>query len=128
MARENKGPERGDSKSAPSRHRAELSGEGVIISGDETYLSIDRAAEYLERGRSSIFNYLARFNLPTFNFPLQGKRAFIRRSDLDGLRRAVPRVGRPPKLGAPQERSQGAPVERPRRRHSGRTPDPAHQG
>lgn len=100
-----------------------LSGPGVIEYEGEQYLSIERAGDYLGRSRAALFNYIRRFDLVTFKFPLEGKRAFIKRSDLDALRAAAPRVGRPPRLApksdAPQE-TQEAPVERPRRADSGK--------
>lgn len=62
----------------------QLTGEGVVTLSDETYLSVERAAEYLGRKRATVFNYIKRFDLPTRTFTAQyGKRKFLKRSDLD---------------------------------------------
>jgi excisionase family DNA binding protein len=75
--------------------REPLTGPGVIERDGQEYLTVERAAEYLGKGRSTLFSYMQRFNLPTFKFPLQGKRVFLKRSDLDALIDAEPQPGTP---------------------------------
>lgn len=72
-----------------------VTGPGVVTHDGEQYLSIVRAGEYLGRKRAAVFNYIRRYELETFRFPLEGKRVFLRRRDLDALRAAAPRPGRP---------------------------------
>jgi hypothetical protein len=62
----------------------------IIQIGGETYFSIQGAAAYLGRKRAAMFNYIRRYNLPTYKLPLEGKRIFLRKSDLDALRNGEP--------------------------------------
>lgn len=69
-------------------------GHRVVRDGDE-YLDIQAAADYLEKGLSTIWLYIRRYNWATYQFPLHGKRTFIKKSDLDALRNAPPEERRP---------------------------------
>lgn len=61
----------------------------------EQYLDIAAAADYLGKGMSTIWLYIRRYNWTVYHFPLEGKRTFIRQSDLDALRNAPPEERRP---------------------------------
>jgi hypothetical protein len=65
-------------------------GEGVVEADGETYLSVERAAAYLGKGRSTMFAYIKRYGWESYSFPLQGKRLFLRLSDVETLRRPTP--------------------------------------
>jgi hypothetical protein len=67
-----------------------LSGEGVLETDGETYLSVERAAAYLGKARSTLFVYIKRYGWESYSFPLQGKRLFLRLSDVETLRRPTP--------------------------------------
>jgi predicted DNA-binding transcriptional regulator AlpA len=64
----------------------ELADDGVIISDGERYLSVERAAKYLGRKRSTVFGYVKQYGLKSRRFVLTGKRLFFRQSDLDALK------------------------------------------
>lgn len=63
---------------------------GIVRSGGEDYYTIEAAAAYLGRKRAAMFNYIRRYRLTTYKFPLYGKRNFLRKADLDALRNGEP--------------------------------------
>lgn len=69
--------------------RARAAGQ-VTEHDSEHYLDIDAAAAYLGKAPSTVWMYLKRYGFDTYRFPLHGKRAFLRRSDLDRLRSLPP--------------------------------------
>ena len=71
-------------------------GAGHEVERDGTrYLDIAAAAAYLGKGQSTVWLYARRYGWTTYRFPLQGKRTFLRQSDLDALRHAPPEEHHP---------------------------------
>lgn len=107
---------------APHNDGEALSGPGVIEHGGEQYLSIERAGEYLGKARATLFTYISRFGWQTYKFPLEGKRVYLKKSDLDALRNAGPQ----PKKLTPPKSNRGGVVEEPCRIESESTSGTAY--
>jgi hypothetical protein len=71
--------------------QAEEAGQVVTHDG-ERYLDVDAAGVYLGKRPSTMWLYIRRYTLETYNFPLYGKRAFLRQRDLNGLRILPPKA------------------------------------
>lgn len=81
----------------PSRqgqHDHESDGDEAFVRDGERYLNVERAAAYLGKKRSTLFNYLRRYGeqlgIETYRFPLFGKRVYFKQSDLDRLKHSGP--------------------------------------
>ncbi len=61
---------------------------------DEEYLDIAQAAKELSLGQSTVWLLLRRSGIPRYRIPGEGKRTFIRRSDLPLLKQPV-RIDQP---------------------------------
>ena len=57
---------------------------------DDQLMSLAEAAAWLEVSRATLFNLVRRHNIPRYKIPVQGKRVFFKRVDLEALRQPMP--------------------------------------
>jgi predicted DNA-binding transcriptional regulator AlpA len=67
------------------------------VSEDEL-LSLEQAMELLGVSRATLFNLVKRYGVPRYQIPVQGKRVYFKRADLELLRQ--PRLVDEPKKAA----------------------------
>ncbi len=57
-------------------------------------LTTEEAQEYLGVSRATLWNFVKRYRVPSYQKPLMGKRVFFKRADLDQAKETVlPRQG-----------------------------------
>jgi hypothetical protein len=61
-------------------------------------LDLDQAQALLGVSRATLFNLLRRYQVPRYKIPAQGKRTWLKRSDVEGLNE--PRPADEPKKAA----------------------------
>lgn len=57
---------------------------------EQDYLDIDQAAAELGVSRATVWNLVRRHGLARYRVPARGKKTFLNRAEVDGLRRPVP--------------------------------------
>jgi predicted DNA-binding transcriptional regulator AlpA len=57
---------------------------------EDELLSLEQATALLGVSRATLFNLIKRYNVPRYQIPVQGKRVFFKRADLETLRQPRP--------------------------------------
>jgi predicted DNA-binding transcriptional regulator AlpA len=71
---------------------------------EEDLLTAEQAQAYLGVSRATFWSFVKRYNVPKYQVPLQGKRLFFKRSELDAVRKPR-RVDTPGKVLAAANRA-----------------------
>ena len=58
----------------------------MLMPEQEEFLDIDQAAEYLGLGKSTLWLYVKRYNIPKYKRPIHGRKTLFRKEDLDTLK------------------------------------------
>lgn len=53
---------------------------------EDDLLSVDEAIQFLGVSRATLFNLVRRYTVPRYTVPVQGKKVFFKREDLEALR------------------------------------------